>query len=73
MRSFDDDHGNSWQAALMEASYGNVLLVFSRIGAADVLQTPMFAEHLREAEQQLADTDEAGLRKWLAEASPWEH
>ena len=32
MRSFDDDRGGHWQAALLEASFGNVMLVFSRIG-----------------------------------------
>ena len=29
MRSFDDSHGQHWQAALLDGSYGNVMLVFS--------------------------------------------
>ncbi len=72
MRSFNDEHGHPWQAALMEASYGNVLLLFSRIGADDVLQAQLSASHLREAERMLADADEAGLRKLLSEATPWQ-
>lgn len=73
MRSFDDEHGNHWQAALMEASYGNILLIFSRTGADDIMQTTLQAAHLREAEQMLAAADEARLRTLLAGATPWEH
>ena len=38
MRTFDDAQGRSWQAALMDASYGGVVLVFGRIGGSEVLQ-----------------------------------
>lgn len=72
MRSFDDELGHHWQAAIMEASYGNVLLVFSRLGASDVLQATLDAAHLREAEEMLAAADEAALRALLADATPWE-
>lgn len=71
MRSFDDEHGNPWQAALLEASYGTIMLVFSRIGAGDILQTLLDATHLRDAEQMLASADEARLRQLLTEAAPW--
>lgn len=71
MRSFDDEQGGHWQAALMEASFGNVLMIFSRIGGDGALHTPIHAANLNEAENLLADADEARLRKFLAQATPW--
>lgn len=71
MRSFDDSDGRHWQAALMEASFGNVLMIFSRIGDEGVLKKPLAAANLPQAEQLLADADEAALRGLLAEAVPW--
>jgi hypothetical protein len=73
MRTFDDTQGQHWQAALMEASFGGVVLVFGRIGGNEVLQKALDAEaaNLDAAEQLLANLDEAGLRAFLAEAVPW--
>ncbi len=71
MRSFDDNQGGHWQAALMEASFGNVLMIFSRIGGEGALARPLDAANLHEAEQQLAAADEAALRHMLEEARPW--
>lgn len=71
MRSFDDEHGGHWQAALMEASFGNVLMIFSPIGAEGVMTRPLDAANLQEAERLLAGADEAALRRLLAEARPW--
>ncbi len=71
MRSFDDTEGGHWQAALMEASFGNVLMIFSRIGADGVLLKPLDAANFSEAEQLLAAADESRLRALLAEARPW--
>lgn len=71
MRSFDDDQGSHWQAALLEASFGNVLIVFSRIGGEGVLHKTLDTANYREAEQWLAATDETRLRSMLAEAQPW--
>ncbi|HEX7325086.1 MAG TPA: hypothetical protein VF292_07010 [Rhodanobacteraceae bacterium] len=71
MRSFSDDHGGQWQAALMQASFGNVLMVFSRIGGDGALKKPLDAANLPEAEQLLADADEPTLRGLLADAVPW--
>jgi hypothetical protein len=71
MRSFDDERGRHWQAALMEASFGNALLVFSRIGAPDVLHTGLDASNFHEAEDWLAGAGEDRLRAMLAEARPW--
>jgi hypothetical protein len=71
MRSFDDDAGSHWQAALLEASFGNVLVIFSRIGGDGALHAPLHSANLHEAEQLLADADEAQLRTWLAGAKAW--
>lgn len=71
MRSFDDTQGNHWQAALLEASYGAVLVIFSRDGGGEVLKNELDVPHLMEAQQLLADMDEAALRAALAGAVPW--
>lgn len=71
MRSFDDERGGHWQAALLEASFGNVLLVFSRIGGEGVLHRALDTANYHEAEQWLASSDVAALRALLAEAEPW--
>lgn len=71
MRSFDDAQGGHWQAALMEASFGNVLMIFSKIGADGALCKSLDAANLGEAEQLLADADAPRLRGLLAEAVPW--
>ncbi|WHZ18339.1 MAG: hypothetical protein OJF55_000488 [Rhodanobacteraceae bacterium] len=70
MRSFDDDAGGRWQAALMEASFGTVLLVFSRISGDGVLLKPLDAANFGEAERFLAAADEDRLRGLLVEAKP---
>lgn len=72
MRTFDDPRGDSWQAALLEASYGNIALVFSPLRGDGLRQLVMQAETLPEAEAQLAALDEAGLRALLEEAQPWD-
>lgn len=71
MRSFTDNQGGHWQAALMEASFGNVLMIFSRIGGDGVLHKPLGTANVSEAAQLLAEADEASLRELLAEAKPW--
>lgn len=72
MRSFDDARGERWQAALLEASYGNIALVFSPMRGNEVRQLLMPAETLVDAQAQLAALDEAGLRAMLDDARPWD-
>ncbi|HET8898222.1 MAG TPA: hypothetical protein VFN09_05550 [Rhodanobacteraceae bacterium] len=72
MRSVVDDRGRTWQAALLDGSYGNVRLVFSPLHGADVRQLLLGAETWLEAEAWLAALDEAGLRQQLAAALPWD-
>ncbi|MGN6706556.1 MAG: hypothetical protein ACTHJO_10915 [Rhodanobacter sp.] len=71
MRSFEDIHGDHWQAALLDASYGNVRLVFSRAGVGEIRQLALSAENLRVAEDELAAMDDARLRQLLGESEPW--
>lgn len=71
MRSFDDNQGGHWQAALMQASFGNVLMIFTRIGDDGVYKKPLATATWDEAEQLLASADIASLRQLLAEAEPW--
>lgn len=71
MRTFDDSRGNSWQAALLEASYGNITLLFTLMHGHDIRQQMMWAEDMAEAQAQLAQLDDEALRTMLAEAQPW--
>lgn len=72
MRSFEDDQGRLWQAALLDGSYGNVLLIFSLLRGEDLRKQVMQAENLAQAQDQLAVLDEAGLLEALAAADPWD-
>ena len=72
MRSFDDAQGNRWNAALLSASYGNVMLIFSPLYGDDTRQQPMPVEDMAEAEAQLAALDEGELRSLLAQSQPWD-
>jgi len=72
MRSFDDTRGGHWQVAVLDASYGSMLLVFSHAGDGEVRKLAMDAENMRLAEEQLADMDDSRLRSLLAASVPWE-
>ncbi len=71
MRSFDDEHGSHWQGALLEASFGNVMLIFSRIGGEGGLHKALDTANYHEAEQWLAGADAGVLRALLEKAEPW--
>lgn len=72
MRSFDDPRGGHWQAAVLDASYGSMLLVFSHAGDGEVRKVGMHAQNMRFAEAELAGMDDARLCQLLAESGPWE-
>lgn len=55
----------------MEASFGNILLVFTPIGAEGVFRTLLDTPNFSEAERMLTDADDARLRALLAGAEPW--
>jgi len=72
MRTFDDAHGQAWQAALLEASYGQLWLVFSPMGGGELRQCPCPASGRAEAQAALASCAVADLRAWLDAATSWE-
>lgn len=72
MRSFEDSHGRHWQAALLDASYGNVMLVFSPLRAGTLRRCALEVSTMAEAMAVLAALDEDGLRAMLLEADSWE-
>lgn len=73
MRSFDDALGNRWEAALLDASYGSIMLVFSSFhDGGDIHQQLMPAENMAEAEAQLASFGEEELRTLLSQSQPWD-
>ena len=56
---------------MLDASYGIMLVIFSRVGGDEVLKNELDAASLFDAEQMLAAMDEASLRATLLEAVPW--
>lgn len=71
MRTFDDPQGQAWQAALLDASYGNISLIFSPLKGSDIRQQEMPADNMEEAQAQFAALSDDELRSLLAEAQPW--
>lgn len=74
MRDFDDSQGRRWQAALLEGSFGHVILLFSPFegDGGDIRQKLIEANYLAEAGTWLATLDEDALRALLAESMPWD-
>ncbi len=72
MRTFTDPEGRSWQAALLDASYGTILLVFSPMHDAQLRQRTMETATLAEAMTLLESLDVEALREQLAAAEPWD-
>lgn len=72
MRTFQDLHGKRWQAALLEASYGHIMLLFNPVEGDEVRQKLLDADHLAEAEAWLPTLDDDALRALLARSSPWD-
>lgn len=72
MRTFDDPQGRPWQAALLEASYGSIALVFSPLHGDGLRSLSMPAQTLTEAEAALAALEVADLRGLLERARPWD-
>ncbi len=72
MREFHDAEGRHWQAAPLYASYGQMLLIFSRLDGGDILQKQMAADTLPQAEDELTQLGDEALREWLRDAQPWD-
>lgn len=71
MRTFNDTDGRRWQAALLEASYGYVLLTFNPFDGDEISQVQMDADTLLEAGDMLRAYEESELQELLARARPW--
>ncbi|HET7300432.1 MAG TPA: hypothetical protein VFJ01_07235 [Oleiagrimonas sp.] len=71
MRTFIDNQGKRWHAALLEASYGNIMLVFSPLQGDGIRQQLLGVENLAEGEMLFAELDNAGLVAMLDDAAPW--
>lgn len=71
MRTFTDNQGKRWQAALLDASYGNIMLVFSPWQGDGIRQQLLGVENLAEGEASFAAMDDEELQRILAKASPW--
>ena len=72
MRIFEDEAGRRWQAALLEASWGNVLLLFSALDGDDTRQQLLDAQNMSEAVSGLAAMSDDELRALLSTASAWD-
>lgn len=72
MRHFDDSNGARWQAALLNASYGQIMLIFSPAHGGDSRRQLLAAENLAAAEAHLASLDDAALREMLADADSFD-
>ena len=71
MRSFSDNQGQEWQADVMDASYGNMLMLFWRLGSFDIYKSPLQAGNHLSAEHEVAAFSDDELRARLASAEPW--
>lgn len=72
MRSFTDAAGRAWQAALLDASHGEILLVFSPLHGNGNRATLLGAENLARAMADLATLDETGLQRLLEASGPYD-
>lgn len=72
MRAFKDDQGERWQAALMQGSYGHILLLFSPMSRSEARQILMDANYMAEAGERLAQLTDDQLRALLKDSQPWD-
>lgn len=72
MRTFKDKQCQHWQVALMDASYGTIMLVFSSVHGDDVRRQLLEAHNLSEAVDRFNAMDDDALRAILAEAEIWD-
>lgn len=72
MRAFTDNEGQRWEAALLDASYGSVLLILSKLQGRDIRQYALTCANQQEAMHYLDGLEDAQLRELLAVAEPWD-
>ena len=71
MRSFSDNDGQVWQAALGHESHGSMVIIFSRLGSFDVFKNGLSANNRLDAENEIAALSETELCSRLKAAEPW--
>ncbi len=72
MRTFIDANGRDWQAALLETSYGNVVLIFSPLQENIIRKWVMPTPNMVAADQYLTGLNDTELLALLAESEPWD-
>ena len=72
VRTFDDTDGRRWQAAVLDASYGMILLVFSPLHGDAIRRCQLQVVNLAEGQDWIAAADEDALREQLGAADPWD-
>lgn len=72
MRTFDDERGQRWQVALLDASYGSIMLVFSPLRGGELRRCMLQVETMAAGMAEFAALDDAGLCLLLSQADPWD-
>jgi len=73
MRSFEDDQGHVWQAAVMEASYGVEILLFSPMEGSEMRIVYLEAQNSIDAGRELEALTDDDLRRRLDAAEDWQN
>lgn len=73
MRSFEDDQGIVWQAAVMEASYGVEILLFSPMEGNEMRIVYLEAQNSIDAGRELEALTDDELRRRLEVAEDWQN
>ena len=72
MRTFDDETGRTWQAAVLEASYGVQVLLFSPLEGSEMQIVYLESQNALDAGQELEALTDDDLRSRLADSEDWE-
>lgn len=72
VRTFDDRDGQRWQAAVLDASYGVILLVFSPLQGEGIRRSQLQVVNLAEGLDWIAAADELALQGQLDASDPWD-
>lgn len=72
MRTFADSDGQRWQVAVLDASYGVILLVFSPLQGEGIRRSQLQVVNLAEGLDWIAAADEEALLIQLEGAASWD-
>jgi hypothetical protein len=71
VRSFTDAAGARWEVFLGKASWGTLILLFSRIGGGETRASILHAETTFAANAELDAMSDDDLRVRLRDSQPW--